>query len=158
MVPGNVALLETAQGAWVTQALYAAAKLGIADELAQGPKTAVEVAARVGGDPDSVFRLMRMLAGRSVFSHRADGRFELTAMGQALRADVPGSLRPMVLFIGSPEHWAEWGELLHSVQTGQPAPKSSTASRISTISMARPNRPRCSTTRCRPWHRWPTIW
>jgi len=123
MVPGNVALLETAQGAWVTQALYAAAKLGIADELAHGPKTAEEVAARVGGDPDSVFRLMRMLAGRSVLRHRADGRFELTAMGQALRADVPDSLRSMVLFIGSPEHWAEWGELLHSVQTGQPAPE-----------------------------------
>ncbi|MGZ8746014.1 MAG: hydroxyneurosporene methyltransferase, partial [Mycobacterium sp.] len=63
-----------------------------------------------------MFRLMRMLAGRDVFSQRRDGRFELAAMGQALRADAPGSLRPMVLFIGSSEHWAEWGELLYSVQ------------------------------------------
>ena len=70
MVPGNVALLETVQGAWVTQALYVAAKLGIADELAHGPKTADEVAAKVGAHPDSVFRLMRMLAGRVVFSQR----------------------------------------------------------------------------------------
>jgi hypothetical protein len=123
MVPGSVALLEASQGAWVTQALYVAAKLGIADVLAEGPKTADDVAARVGGHPDSVFRLMRMLAGRSVFSHRADGRFELTALGEALRADVDGSIRPMVLFIGSPEHWAEWGELLHSVQTGRPSPE-----------------------------------
>jgi SAM-dependent methyltransferase len=123
MVPGNVALLEAAQGAWVSAALYVAAKLGIADELAHGPKTADEVAAKVGGDPDSVFRLMRMLAGRSVFHQRDDGRFELTAIGQALRADVPGSIRSMVLFIGSPEHWAEWGELLHSVKTGRPAPE-----------------------------------
>ncbi|BBX03068.1 hydroxyneurosporene methyltransferase [Mycolicibacterium moriokaense] len=123
MVPGNIALLETAQGAWVSQALYVAAKLGIADELANGPKTAEQVAAKVGAHPDSVFRLMRMLAGRSVFNHRADGRFELAAMGQALRADVPGSMRSMVLFIGSPEHWAEWGELLYSVQTGRPSPE-----------------------------------
>ncbi len=123
MVPGNVALLEATQGAWVTQALYAAAKLGIADELANGPKSADEVAASVGAHPDSVFRLMRMLASRSVFSQRSDGRFELTAMGQALRADTPDSMRSMVLFIGSPEHWANWGELLHSVQTGQAAPE-----------------------------------
>ncbi|MGO4445824.1 methyltransferase [Mycobacterium sp. 2YAF39] len=123
MVPRNVALLETAQGAWVSQALYAAAKLGIADELADGPRTADDIAAKVGAHPDSLFRLMRMLAGRSVFNHRADGTFELTAMGQALRADVPDSIRSMVLFIGSPEHWAEWGELLHSVQTGLPAPE-----------------------------------
>jgi hypothetical protein len=123
MVPGNVALLETAQGAWVTQALYVAAKLGIADELANGPKTADQVAGAVGAHPDSVFRLMRMLAGRDVFRQRQDGRFELAAMGQALRADAPGSLRSMVLFIGSPEHWAEWGELLYSVQTGRPSPE-----------------------------------
>ncbi len=120
MVPANVALLETAQGAWVTQALYVAAKLGIADELAHGPKTADEVAATVGAHPDSVFRLMRMLTG-SVLSARTDGRFELTAMGQALRADTPDSMRSMVLFIGSSEHWAVWGELLHAVQTGRPA-------------------------------------
>ena len=121
MVPGNIALLETAQGAWVSQALYVAAKLGIADELVSGPKTADEVAAKVGAHPDSVFRLMRMLAGRDVFRQLQDGRFELAAMGQALRADAPGSLRSMVLFIGSPEHWAEWGELLYSVQTGRPS-------------------------------------
>jgi SAM-dependent methyltransferase len=123
MVPGSVALLETAQGAWVSQALYVAAKLRIADQLADGPKTSGEVAAKVGADPDSLFRLMRMLAGRSVFSQRADGRFELTAMGQALRSDSPDSLRSFVLFIGSPEHWTEWGELLHSVQTGRPSPE-----------------------------------
>lgn len=122
MVPANVALLETAQGAWVTQALYVAAKLGVADELAQGPKTADEVATKVAAHPDSVFRLMRMLTG-SVFSQRTDGRFELTAMGQALRADTPNSMRSMVLFIGSSEHWAVWGELLHAVKSGRPAPE-----------------------------------
>ena len=121
MVPGNVALLETVEGAWVSQAIYVAAKLGIADELAHGPRTADEVAARVGGDPDSVLRLMRMLAGRSVFKQRPDGRYELTAMGRALRADVPGSLRSMVLFIGSPEHRTVWNELQYSVETGRPA-------------------------------------
>ncbi len=123
MVPANVALLETAQGAWVSQALYVAAELGIADVLANGPKTADDVAAEVGGHPDSVFRLMRMLASRSILAQRADGRLELAPMGQALRADVPGSMRAMVLFIGSPEHWAEWGELMYSVQTGRPSPE-----------------------------------
>jgi hypothetical protein len=54
MVPGNIALLEIANGSWTTQALYVAAKLGIPDELAGGPLSAAEVASRVGADPDAV--------------------------------------------------------------------------------------------------------
>jgi hypothetical protein len=54
MVPGNIALLEIANGSWTTQAWYVAAKLGIPDELAGGPLSAAEVASRVGADPDAV--------------------------------------------------------------------------------------------------------
>lgn len=121
LVPGNIALLELAQGGWVTQALYAAAKLGIADQLSGGPLGADEVARRVGSDPDATFRLMRALASRSVLTQGNDGRFALTALGQALRSDHQNSIRPMILFIGSPEHWEEWANLLHSVQTGEAA-------------------------------------
>ncbi|MBO0676980.1 hydroxyneurosporene methyltransferase [Mycolicibacterium sp. S2-37] len=120
-VPGNIALLELATGAWTTAALYSAARLGIADQLASGPATANDVAARIGADPDGVYRLMRALAGRGVLTHRADGRFSLTRVGEALRSDADGSLRDMILFIGHPIRWADWGNLEHSVRTGQTA-------------------------------------
>lgn len=122
MVPGNIALLEIANGSWTTQALYVTAKLGIADELAGGPLNAPEIASRVGADPDAVHRLMRALAGKGVFEKRRDDTFALTPIGDALRADAPGSMRALLLFIGDPAQWEHWGNLLHSVKTGETAP------------------------------------
>lgn len=119
--PGNIALLELATGAWTTQVLYVAAKLGIADRLAGGPAHAEKVAEQIGADPDAVYRLMRAMTSRGVLREGRDGRFALTPVGEALRSDSEGSLRDMVLFIGHPSRWADWGSLLYSVQTGEPA-------------------------------------
>jgi hypothetical protein len=119
--PGNIALLEMATGAWTTAALYTAAKLGIADQLAAGPKHSHDVAARIGVSADGVHRLMRALVSRGVLTQRADGAFALTRVGDALRSDTEGSLRDMVLFIGHPIRWADWGNLEHSVRTGHTA-------------------------------------
>ncbi|BBY16474.1 methyltransferase [Mycolicibacterium litorale] len=116
--PGNIALLELATGAWTTAALYTAARLGVPDQLAAGPRHAKDVAARIGVDADGVYRLMRALASRGVLTQRADGSFALTRVGDALRSDAEGSLRDMVLFIGHPIRWADWGNLEHSVRTG----------------------------------------
>jgi hypothetical protein len=120
-VPGNIAVLELATGAWTTAALYTAAKLGIPDLLAAGPARAHEVAHRIGADPDAVYRLMRALASKGVLRHGRDGRFGLTRVGDALRSDAEGSMRDMVLFLGHPVRWEDWGNLEHSVRTGQTA-------------------------------------
>lgn len=120
-VPGNIAMLELATGAWTTQALYTAAKLGVPDQLAGGPAHAGDIAARIGADRDALYRLMRALASKGVFKHRRDGKFTLTKVGHALRSGVDGSLRDMVLFIGHPLRWEDWGNLDHSVRTGQTA-------------------------------------
>lgn len=119
--PANIALLELATGAWTTAALYAAARLRIADQLAAGAKHSNDVAHRVGASADGVHRLMRALASRGVFTQHADGSFTLTRVGQALRSDSEGSLRDLVLFIGHPIRWADWGNLEHSVRTGRTA-------------------------------------
>ncbi|WP_051015412.1 methyltransferase [Mycolicibacterium vaccae] len=117
--PPHIALLELGLGSWFTAALYAAVRLGIADELAGGPLSAEQVAARVGADPQATYRLMRALASRSVLRLRRDGTFALTRLGAALRADHPESMAPMIAFVGSPRHWEHWGELTHSVRTGR---------------------------------------
>lgn len=120
-VPPNVALLELAQGAWVTQALYAAVKLRLADELADGPLSADELARRANSDAGATYRVMRALAGQGVFTLRRDGRFALTRMGRMLRSDVVGSMAPMIAMVGSTEHWQHWSDLLYSVRTGRTA-------------------------------------
>jgi hypothetical protein len=116
-VPPNIAVLEMTQGAWLTQALYVAVKLGIADALRDGPKSADEIATAVGADPRATYRVMRALASNGVLKLRR-GRFRLTRVGQALRSDHPSSMAPMIAMVGSPEHWEHWGQLSHAVTTG----------------------------------------
>ncbi len=119
-VPAPFALLDLVQGAMVTQAVCAAAQLGIADTLGGGPLPAEEIAMQVGADPDATYRLLRLLASRSVFAERDDGRFELTPMAEALRSGDPMSMRRIALLMAHPIHWEDWGHFLESVQTGQP--------------------------------------
>lgn len=106
-------------GSWITQGLWAAAELGIADQLAAGAATAEELAARTRAHPGSLYRLLRALAGAGVFVKDEQGRFELTPLGHLLRTDVPGSQRAFAIMMGAEFH-AAWGELLHSVKTSQP--------------------------------------
>jgi Dimerisation domain len=44
MVPAAAAVLELTGGAWVSRAIYTATKLGIADVLHEGPRSAEEIA------------------------------------------------------------------------------------------------------------------
>ena len=115
--PSPPALFQMAAGYWVSQAVYVAAKLGIADLLAEGPKSISYLAAATGADAASLFRLMRALASLDVFSHSGSGYFALSDLGEGLRSDVPGSLRATVITLGE-IHYQACGSLLHSVQTG----------------------------------------
>src|SRR5438067_3874116 len=105
----------------VSQAIYAATELGIADLLAGGPRGAAELAAATGAHAPSLRRVLRLLASEGVFAQTEDGRFASTPMAEALRRDAPGSVRAMVLLTASETHWRSWGQLLHSARTGEPA-------------------------------------
>src|SRR5680860_34585 len=116
LLPAPISLLEMVTAGWMTQAIYAATKLGIADELSQGPLSPEEIAKRVGAHPEATRRLLRLLASHSIFSEQADGRYALTPMADALRTDSPTSMRGFALFVGNPEHWSL---LTNSVTTGE---------------------------------------
>ena len=120
-LPPNLELLQLIVGKWVHQAVYAAAELGIADQLAAGPRPSTEVARAVGADDDATYRLMRALANVGVLEERAERVFALTPVGECLRSDAPVSLRGFARFVGGCPAWAAWGELVHSVRTGEPA-------------------------------------
>ena len=107
---------------WMSQAIYVAAELRIADLLAGRPKTSEELAAATGTHAPSLHRLLRALTTIEMCSEREDGSFELTAAGSMLRSDSASSLRSWALYAGGYQ-WPIWGHLLDSVKTGESARK-----------------------------------
>ena len=62
-----------------------------------------------------------MLASIGIFAEDGNGRFELSPLAMPLRSDVAGSVRAMCAMRGESWLLEPWGELLHSVQTGESA-------------------------------------
>jgi hypothetical protein len=113
-------LARLIDGYLTTQLLYVAAKLGVADVLAEGPRTGREVAEAVGADPDALTRMLRGLVLEDVLAEDEDGRFALTAVGERLRDGVPGSLRAAALARGE-LYWSAAAGLLRAVTEGSTA-------------------------------------
>lgn len=112
--------LQMATGYWVSQAIYVGAKLGIADLLKDGPKSVDNLATSVQAQPRFLYRVMRALASLGIFVELEDGRFDMTPLAEFIQTDAPGSMRALVITLCE-EHYRAWGELLHSVKTGQTA-------------------------------------
>jgi hypothetical protein len=116
---GTGQLEQMLGGTATTQSIYAAAKLGIADLLADGPRTVEEMARAAGVDAPSLNRLLRALASVGVFAETAPATFALTRMAEPLRTDAPDSLRAWAILTGEIGGRC-WGELMHSLRTGEP--------------------------------------
>lgn len=114
-------MLELLGGYRLTQLVHVAAKLGIADQLKEGPRTVEQLGAATNSHADSLYRLLRTLAGFGVFAEEDGQRFRLTPAAELLRTGAPGSLRTTALWLGEESVWAPWGKLLHSVKTGEAA-------------------------------------
>jgi O-methyltransferase domain/Dimerisation domain len=105
----------------MSQAVSAAVELGVPDQLASGPRSVHEIAESLKVDEPSLYRLLRACADFEVFEERADRVFALTDLGVALRRDVPGSMRNLAMWTGSPADRHTWAGLAQSVRTGEPA-------------------------------------
>jgi hypothetical protein len=119
-VPPTVALFRLATGYYISCALHAVAQLGIADLLKDGPQSHEALASASGTHAASLRRVLRLLASAGVVAEGEDGRFALTAIGNCLREDAPGSMRAAVLLFGGPTH-LNWHDLPYSLKTGRPA-------------------------------------
>lgn len=117
----SMALLKMVSGCWVSQAIYVAAKLGIADLLRDGPKPCGVMADATRTHAGALYRVLRALASLGVFAEDEEGRFGLTPLAECLQTGVPGSLRAYAIMLGEEEHWRPWGDVLYSVRTGQSA-------------------------------------
>lgn len=118
--PPHAVLMRLVSGYWVSQCVYIAALLGIADLLEAGPRLPADLARATGTHERSLYRLLRALASLGVFAEDAEGRFALTPLAEPLRSNHPHSIRSAAIVMGE-EHYRAWGELLYSVRTGETA-------------------------------------
>ena len=93
VMPPHAQLIQMGTAVWVSGVLYAAAKLGLADQLEAGPKSATELAGAMRMHAPSLHRLMRTLASLGILTERDAQRFALTSLGEALKTGAPGSAR-----------------------------------------------------------------
>jgi hypothetical protein len=108
-------------GRRVASIISVVAKLGIADHLEAGAKTAEELAGLVDAHPDSLYRLLRAAASAGVTAEGADGKFSQTPMSEVLRSKANPSLRAFAM-MGSMDLIARtWDSLEYSIRTGKPA-------------------------------------
>jgi hypothetical protein len=118
-LPAHVQLIQMAAGSWVAAALYGAAKLGLADLLADGPRSAAEMAPATGTHAPTLHRFLRTLGSLGIVTDTGGGRYALTPLGEALKSGAPGAARSTIMMFGGPIFWRSWEEIVYSLQTGK---------------------------------------
>lgn len=114
-------IIDEALGFIYPAALRAAAAVGVADHLTDGPRTPSDLAKATGTDARSLHRVLRLLATRGLFEEDGEGRFHLTETGSALRSDAPASVRSAVLMITDRTFWLPAGEMTRCLEEGTSA-------------------------------------
>jgi orsellinic acid C2-O-methyltransferase len=114
-------LLGMISGYTTAQVIVVAARLGIADILWDGPRGTDELAKATATHAPSLRRLLHTLACLEVLTEVEPDRFELTDLGKPLRSDAPDSVRALATMTCGDAGWRSWGELIHSIRTGQAA-------------------------------------
>jgi hypothetical protein len=112
-------LMRLINGYHVSQALHVAATLRVADHLQDGPRSSEDLAQACGAHPASLYRLLRALAAVGLFHEAGNKEFSLTRLGVCLTGDATDSARDYARWIGTPGQWRSWGNLLHSIETGE---------------------------------------
>lgn len=114
-------LLLLSGGLRLARVVWALTETGIADLLADGPRTVTELAGLSGTAADPLGRLLRAAAAVGIFAEGEGETFALTPLARALRSDVPESVSALVRHSGSETVTGPYAEILHSLRTGKPA-------------------------------------
>ena len=110
-------LLEISGGYALPRCLHVVADLGVADALDETPRSAPELAAAVGADPDALGRVLRLLSAHGVFVRQGE-MFRHTPASRLLRSDDPRSMRAFARMFGLPLFWETYTAFAYSVRTG----------------------------------------
>jgi O-methyltransferase domain/Dimerisation domain len=103
------------------QIIHAAVELRIADRLADGPRSAAQLADAAEAHEPSLRRLLLALTGLGIVAQLESDRFELTETGRPLIDGAPDSMRALFRLLCGPEKLRAWEALVPSVRTGHSA-------------------------------------
>ena len=110
-------------GSWsqIGHVIYVLGELGVADLVADHPRTVADLALRTETDASALRRVLRCAAAVGIFAELDDGRYGLTPLAEGLLSDRVGGLRPIVRMSGMEVIRLAYAQILHSVRTGKPA-------------------------------------
>jgi hypothetical protein len=121
MSPPPFALLDLVAARWVSDALAAVTRLGVADAMADGPRPCAEIAAELGLHAESLYRVLRALARHDLLVEAPAGTFGHTDLTRPLATGHPSSMRNMVMELGGARNVEVWARLDAAVRTGAPS-------------------------------------
>lgn len=116
----NVVMWEMAHNMWLAAGISVAAELGIADQLKEGPRSIDDLADLTATHPDSLYRVLRMLASHGIFSELKGRQFKSTSLSVPLQDD---QIRYLILIHLNRNQFRIFGDLMYSVRTGETVKK-----------------------------------
>lgn len=117
--PERLCVKEMVHGYNISCCLFVAVELELADLLAEGPLSLLDLAQLSGTDPDALKRILRLLMSAGIFAVDEQDKYALTPRAEYLRRDDPESIASEVELFAGAETYLAWSELLHSARTGQ---------------------------------------
>ena len=115
----GAAVLRMIQGLHISRAVYVAAKLGVSDLLADGPRSSAELAELTKTHAPSLYRILRVLAALDVLREQPPGKFVLTPLGERLQTGVSGSLRNWAILTDQLGGLRPFDRILDTVISGE---------------------------------------
>jgi hypothetical protein len=119
-------VFQIATGYVASTALYVAARLQIADRLANGPRAAEDLAKQTSVHADALYRVLRALASVGVFEEVSPRVFANNPPSETMTSSYPASTFPMALWISDPFHLRVYAEVMHTMVTGETAVEKAT--------------------------------
>jgi O-methyltransferase domain len=116
-LPPEAQIVEMVMAQFVSRLTHLTAKLKLPDYLAEGPKTAEELATLTATHAPSLYRVMRTLASLGLFTEDPSHRFALQPLGAALKSGTPSYATALIM--GGEMVARSLDNMLYSVQTGK---------------------------------------
>ncbi len=120
-LPPQAIILDMLLGMMKTQAIRAAIRLNLAEQVKDGLKSVKELADKTQTHPISLLRLLRALESLGIFTEVETGQYGQTPFSHFLRPDVPGSMYDVAFIHGEQWQWRPWEGFSYSLETGKTA-------------------------------------
>ena len=106
---------------WNSVAICAVARLGVADHLESGPRTSKDLASLLKLHEDSLYRVLRAVAGLGIFHEGENRTFSQTPLSEVLRTNASPSLRYAAAMLIDDWQFRSFQAICSTVENGRAA-------------------------------------